>query len=79
MLYSFVSFECNCDRAISGSETLAAGFVPGQALRWLWEVALLVVGLRAAASSEVSAPMCMQEKQNLREACAQASSFWFGN
>lgn len=65
MLFSFVRFEHNCDPPVSGSEVIAAVFVPGRALWWLQEVALLVAGLGAAASSVVSALMCMQEKQNL--------------
>lgn len=65
MLFSFVRFEHSCDPPVSGSEVIAAVFVPARALWWLQEVALLMAGLGAAASSVVSAPMCMQEKQNL--------------
>lgn len=51
-----MSFERDCDPAV---------FVPGQALQCPWEVAVLLVGLRATASSEVPAPMSVQKKQEL--------------
>lgn len=60
-----MSFEHDCDHVVSGSEVRAAVFVPGQTLLCPWEVALLVVGLRATASLEVPAPMCVQKQQKL--------------
>lgn len=44
MLFTFVSGERDCEPtlSVSGSEAIAAEFVPGQTPWWLWEVALLV-------------------------------------
>lgn len=72
MLFTFVSGERACDPtlSVSGSEAIAAEFVPGQAPQWLWEVALLVGGSGQLLHPRFSVPMYMQNICGAWEASA---------